>query len=264
MNEIIKPDYIHYSRLDSITAEEAKWLLASIELRERGISDPDEYNSLLEEGMKFASRVLIAAIARSDGSKLAFIPNGFYRDVNDSGITMGYCFKAINFKVSDFCSWASEKYNLPEELAKLTKDFAVQEPVKNQQAEGDNGKTSSNAQGNANKGGKPKGFLTEAVEHVYYKLLEQGKTGLFKPSKIREFMITMKEMASKKGPRADEYVLERIKSINIPEEGRCTIITEDQIILKGLNENILRGRPYSNNDVAKRLTQLRKNNPFSL
>ncbi|TWJ19605.1 hypothetical protein [Geobacter argillaceus] len=43
MSEIIKPDYKHYTRIDFINAEEAKWLLASIELRGKDISDPEEY-----------------------------------------------------------------------------------------------------------------------------------------------------------------------------------------------------------------------------
>jgi hypothetical protein len=113
------------------------------------------------------------------------------------------------------------------------------------------------------RGGRPKGYLSETVEHVCKKLIEQGKTGLLKPSKIREFIIAMKEMATRNGRHADEYVLERIKAIQIPDEGLCTIMTQDNIILKGQSETIHKGKSYANNDIAKILSKLRKNNLIS-
>lgn len=108
--------------------------------------------------------------------------------------------------------------------------------------------------------GKPKGYLAEVVEHVFGVLIGENKQGLLKQNKVREFIIKMKEMATKGNPLADEYVLERIKSIQVPEEGACIIITEDNVKLSGQNETIVRGKQYTNNDVAKILTGLRKNN----
>ena len=49
MNEIKNPKYKHYSRLNTIKADEAQRLLASFDLCGKNISDPDEYNNLLKE-----------------------------------------------------------------------------------------------------------------------------------------------------------------------------------------------------------------------
>ena len=54
MSEIKVPDYKHYSRVNTIYANEAQYFLASMELHEKNISDPDEYNKLLKEELRLA------------------------------------------------------------------------------------------------------------------------------------------------------------------------------------------------------------------
>lgn len=295
MIRMIEPDYIHYTRLETIYADEAKWLLAVFELRDKEFSDKDTYEAQFAEQLKLATRVLSNAFKKplkpicDDPDAISF---------DDYGNINGYDFNLTRINFVSFCTWAHElKYNLPDTLAAFVKSSdcnkapeekndrtaeAAPEPDETQKTDeapgteeapsekpsaddGDKenqGTSPANAapevNSKSNKGGKPKGYLSEAVEHVYNKILQQEKPGLLKPSKIREFIICMKEMATKSSRHADEYVMARIKSISAPEEGACTIITEDNVKLSGQNETIVRGKPYTNNDVAKILTKLRK------
>lgn len=178
----------------------------------------------------------------------------------------------VSVKQKEEIAEDTQKFDDPQKIGKapVTEDIPAEETPKTVETQADDadkeyqGTSPDNAAPEvipkSNKGGKPKGYLSEAVEHVYNNILKQEKPGLLKPSKIREFIICMKEMATKGNRHADEYVMLRIKSINAPEEGACTIITEDNVILSGQNETIIRGKSYTNNDVAKILTKLRKNN----
>ena len=117
MSEIKKPSYIHYTRIPNIRANEAQWLLASIELRDRDIYDPDEYNKLLEEKMVQAGSVLVTGL---DDDEIKYTADDQPYDFIDSG-EKTYYFKNIILNITDFCTWASKKkYKLPEELAELS------------------------------------------------------------------------------------------------------------------------------------------------
>ena len=263
MNEIIKPDYINYVRLGAINAEEAKWVLASIELCGKDISDPDEYNKLLEEKKIMASKVLIAAIEGSNGKKLPFSANGFYRDVNESGITVGYLFNAINFKITEFCSWAKNlNYDLPDEFTALTQDSGSKYIEKNIDAE--EAKTLKASKAKKNMGGKPKGSLSQAMEYVYLKIKKEGNSDTLQPLNIAAFLKRFRGFADDNENRnLHDYVLERIQKVN-PSDPKCTVITKDRILKSsGQRNNIEQGRIYSMEAVSKRLTELRVNHPLS-
>lgn len=256
MEEIKYPNYVHYSRMNTINAREAQWLLASFDLRNNDTSDPDQYESLLNTEMKLAYKVLSDVLANDI---LKYTCNG-NPIIYDNYGTEHYDLDCVFLNMAEFCTWAiNSKYKLPEELAELANPNSRQ-IVSEQDDNGSNLEKAPITQEKENTGGKPKGYLSEAVEHVYNEILKQEKHGLLKPSKIREFIIYMKEKATKSSRHADDYVMDRIKSIQIPEEGACTIITEDNVIIRGQNETIVRGKSYAINDIAKILTRLRKNN----
>jgi hypothetical protein len=117
MITVEEPNYNHYSRLNTIFADEAQKLLASFELRGKNISDPDEYNISLKEEMKLASEVLFSAFD-SNGLKFTSEVNPCEYDNYDQQY---YNLRVIELNLSDFCTWASKKkYKLPEELAVLS------------------------------------------------------------------------------------------------------------------------------------------------
>ena len=117
MSEIDELKYKHYSRLNTIFADEAQRLLASFELRGKNISDPDEYNTSLKKEMILASGVLDSAF---DSNDLRFTSEESPY-IYDNDDTQYYNFKFMKLNLSDFCTWASKKkYKLPEELAKLS------------------------------------------------------------------------------------------------------------------------------------------------
>lgn len=253
-----QPDYLHFSRRTAISHEEAQFLLASFDLREMNISDPNEYQILLEEKKKLSRSVLYDAI--NDGL-LIFDTNGEPSYVDASGEY--YAESNMKVRLDKFLRWASDlNYSLPEIFNKFTKkteikqidEVAYIESSKNQELPKQEGVPIKIIKH------KDKSYLTQVVEHVVSRLPELGKSDLNKPRKIREFIILMKQMATKGNRYADEYVMERIKSITVPEEGDCTIVTADNISLKGQSELMKRGKNYSNNDVSKILSGLRKNN----
>ena len=274
MGKYKEPNYRHISRFERVVANDALNILASIEMQGKDVSDPIEYNKLYDEELELGYQVMSSAFKNTNSDehlKFTGDSEGDFIDISGNG-DVTFFFQHIELKVTDFCIWALKKgYDLPVELAKLVapsggeikqverqqKDDVKSEVVVEQKTveAGEN-----SPQPKAKKNTNSTGYLTEVVKIVHDKILELGKPGLLKPSKIREFIIFMKEMANKKGPYADEDVLERIKSIEIPEEGDCTIITQDKIKLRGQTETIVRGSSYTNNGVAKRLTKLRKNN----
>lgn len=292
MITIKEPNYKHYRRIKSITADKAKELLAFFELRDKEFCDQDELDNLLAEELKLAGSLLFEAI---DSGELKYSADECPYDYHPDGYKV-YIFCKIQITVADLISWAAKReYNIPCELANLlskaecSSNFNLQdtqgEDVAQDNAEvpaeNEPGTVNSRKEGDdesgaepanpaidrippKNKGGRPNAYLSEAVECVYQKLGEHGKSGLSKPSKIREFIIFMKEMSTRNNQYFDEFLKERIKSIQIPEEGDCTIITEDKVSLKGQAETIIRGKSYKNNDIAKILTRLRKNNRISI
>jgi len=289
MIDINEPNYKYYARIKSIPGNEAQKLLAMFELRDKEFSDQAEFDKLFEIEMKLARNMLVQAIDNgelnynNDEDPYIDIKDGFWLVLNK-----------INISTIKFISWAAElEYNLPEELAKLVNkaecssndnsqdtpgEDEAQKPIETSEADESKPDKPSNEvidesvpdlaspatdrSAPKNKGGRPKGYLYEVIEHVYNNLGKHGKSELSKLRRVREFIIFTKQMATKGNDYTDEYVMERIKSIKVPEEGDCTITLEDKVTLRGLNE--LTEKPgkasYTNNDVAKILTKLRKNN----
>ncbi len=69
MSELQTPKYTHYSRVETILADKAKRLLADFELRDKNITDPDEYKIMLGKELKLASKVLQDAFKANDKDK---------------------------------------------------------------------------------------------------------------------------------------------------------------------------------------------------
>ncbi|TWJ13665.1 hypothetical protein [Geobacter argillaceus] len=214
--------------------------------------------------MKMASRVLFTAIDRVDDKKLPYTPVGFYRDVNESGVTVGYNFNAINFKIAEFCSWALDlQYDLPEILVRLSKNSSINGTATIQMAEGTDVEETPNNQGKIPKGGNRKGALAEALEEAYLKFWKEGNTEILRKGKIRDFLERLKELSDEKGNRNfSKYIADRIDSIKITPSN-CTITTKDQYI-KSTNQREYKeiSRNYKQGDVSKHLTSLRKKYPL--
>jgi len=144
MSEIKVPDFKHYSRVNTIFANEAQFILASMELHEKNISDPDEYNKLLKEEMKLAYKVLSSAFDGDDKLKYTYEEYPYIYD--DSDVEF-YYLDALELNLAEFCTWASKKkYKLPEELAVLSTLPGCEVVLANQDKEGDN-ETKTEAKG---------------------------------------------------------------------------------------------------------------------
>ena len=117
------PNYRHISRLERIEANDALNILASIEMQDKDISDPAEYNKMYDEEMRMGYNVMMSAFkSKNPKEKLEFTgdANGEYINVSDSG-DVTFCLQYVELKLTDFCNWATKKgYKLPDELAVLS------------------------------------------------------------------------------------------------------------------------------------------------
>lgn len=121
---------------------------------------------------------------------------------------------------------------------------------------------SSNEQ--SKKSGKPKGALTEAVEFVYKKFLNEGNTEILRPGKIKEFLARLKELSNDNGNGENsEYIAERIKEVK-KNYGPWVVITQErEIKISQGRTTIEKSQKYTQEKVSKRLTQLRKKFPYT-
>lgn len=113
------------------------------------------------------------------------------------------------------------------------------------------------------KGGKPKGSLAEAVEYVYKKLLEKGKTDELEAGNAKTFLKNLQEMATEKNENHDEYVIERIELVKIPKNGQCSVKTKERKSNKPPYKTIEVSQAYTTNAISKQLTSLRKKFPLT-
>jgi hypothetical protein len=263
MSEINLPDYKHFSRLNTIFANEAQFILASIELHEKNISDPDEYNKLFNEEMRRAYKVLSSAF--DSGDKLKFtceeFPDPYIFDESNEAF---YYLDVMKLNLAEFCTWASKlKYNLPEELAKLSTCSCSNDAVNSQIVEDDKGTPSTKVEGNAKKGGKPKGALAEAIEHAYLKYRDEGNTEILRESKVREFFERLKELADEKGnPNFSKFIADRIENVKILPAG-CSVMTKDKYLSTSNSREIKdKGRKYQQQRVSQILVELRDKYPL--
>ena len=252
MSEMQPPNYIHYSRLQTISAAEAELLLASFELRDKNTSEPAEYEKLLTKERKAASRVLLKAfeskVLNYDEIGLEEIgPAVRYQEKHKE---VGYVFSRIEIQTADFCSWAYKlKYNLPEELLSLIAVPDTRRSTPKKQAEKDSG---------PKQGGKPSGTLAEAVEHAYRKLLQQKNVTVLKAGELRSFLRCLREMATEGNENQDEYILERIETVKAPNVGPCYVKTKERKVPFPQHNKEMESKTYTANAVSKLLAKLRK------
>jgi len=255
MGEIIFPDYIHYTRVESITAEEATRLLARIEL----LDAPDLNNKVFSEQVTLAVKVLLGAIVR-DQIKYSSSDEQYVFD-NPCG-KKSYDLNEIYIKTTDFCSWASKlKYNLPEELVELVSLSGSKEDVKYQVTEETKAeKTEKN--GKSGKSGPKKCTLSMAVERVYLLLQERGQTDILKPRMRQAFMECFREMATEGNRNNDETILELIKEVSKSKMGKYTIVTKERPNKKNPKKIDEKSGVYDATQVTRYLNSLRKNHPL--
>jgi hypothetical protein len=263
MADINEPNYVHYSRLKTINLDEAASLLAHFGLKDKNVTDPDEYAQLFNEEKLLANQVLYDANMRN--SLDCFREDGIPSDIpyNYYG---GYDSRIVKVNVIDFCMWATnQKYNLPNELLEASGNekgdgertesqraaVGFQTEVVQQEVEADNG------------GGRPDGTLAEAVRCTYEKLLlNDDEKWRLKKGHVRDFIEFLKFMATPQNQHADKEVMELIDSVKTPYSGDCTIKTQERrdLILKGKSKGV--SKTYKNRDVTKILMRLREKSPF--
>ena len=115
------------------------------------------------------------------------------------------------------------------------------------------------------KGGRPKSPLAEAVAMAYHHFLDEGNVAILQPGNIRVFLKSLDALA-KDDARLTEfengniraYLAERIKDVKIPRAGECFVMTHDRPEGRKINP----GARYSQKDIAKLLTKLRKKYPL--
>jgi hypothetical protein len=112
------------------------------------------------------------------------------------------------------------------------------------------------------KGGRKKTPFTEAIEFTYSHFWEQGNTEILRPKKIRDFLIRLKEMCDERSDKYNEYVSERICEVKMSPSD-CFVRTAEQIIITNQSiEKTIKSRKYKKQDVAKRLSDMRKKQPI--
>lgn len=114
------------------------------------------------------------------------------------------------------------------------------------------------------KGGRPKEIFAEAVEKAYLYFLEKGELTILKRGNVRSFLKEFKSLAddgqydSLENRNIRTYLAERIKSIKIPRHGECLISTQD----RDDGQKNVYGPDYTQQDISKQLTKLRKKYPL--
>jgi hypothetical protein len=116
-----------------------------------------------------------------------------------------------------------------------------------------------------NKGGRDKSPLSEAIEFVYIKYLAEGNTEILRSGKIREFIKRLKELADEKGNKDySTYVADRVESVKIFPSG-CIVTTKDRILkCSERRDRVDKSSDYSQQEVSKQLSELRKKNPLKM
>jgi hypothetical protein len=260
MSVIKEPNYKHYSRLNTIFADEAQGLLARFELSVKDITDPGEYNKQLENEMMLAERVLYSAF----DEPLPMLK--FTCELNPYAYNMSgekfFHLDIMRLNLAEFCIWASKKgYKLPKELAKLSTCSGSEnekiEPVVEVEIES----LLPATEGNKNKGGKPKGALTESVELVYRELLKHGNIEVLRAGNARGFLDCLKRMSTQdyknENKNLSEFLLERIKEVKVPKVGKCSITTHDRENITNSRKITTESKSYQLNEISKKLNKLR-------
>jgi len=246
-------NYVHYSRLNTINLDEAATLLANFELSDKNITDAKEFDKLFAEEKRLANKVLYDANMHNT-------LDCFREDKIPTDVIYYYNTNLVLVNLVDFCMWAYDlKYNLPEEFLKIISNAnqSKEDHIKN----GKNACTIDAPQkvDTRKKGGKPKGYLTEAIEYAYLKYRDEGNTEILREGKIREFCERLKELADEKGnPNFLTVIADRIENVKISPAG-CTVTTKDKYLVASNAREIKEiGRKYPQQRISQVLVELRE------
>lgn len=113
---------------------------------------------------------------------------------------------------------------------------------------------------NRNKGGRPLGFLTEALEYAYQECLNRGDTSILEPGQLQAFLKHLQKLAggSRNKDSVSEYIQERVDVVQPLNQLEC-IKTQDQERKRGTYK---KGRWYSQVDVSTRMNSIRRKYPL--
>lgn len=111
-----------------------------------------------------------------------------------------------------------------------------------------------------NIGGRPPGYLTEALEHAYLKCLESGNISILEPHQLEAFLKHLHKLSggSRNKEGVSEYISERIDVVQPSNQTECVKIYECAV----------EGRPYkksewySQNSISTRMSTLRGKYPL--
>lgn len=118
-----------------------------------------------------------------------------------------------------------------------------------------NGTKSRNV-GKTKRGRRPQPF-TEAITHLYKKLLDENKYTYLEKRKTSTFIGELRKRCDENKPVYDDFLVERIKYVK-KVSGKYVILTQEIIIDDGSTKKILKSRSFDSRDVSKRLYYLRK------
>jgi hypothetical protein len=291
MVTVIEPNYNHYSRVKSIDANEAQWLLAIFELRDREFRDQDEFDRAENDEKSLAEKVLIDAFNSGDLKDVGDLSDELPYYIYEG--RKGYYFNKYKINFVEFCTWADElEYNLPDELVKLIRNTTGhnsgyeeregqkrvykqdttegQEPNCDSVAEETQKKEAETVEGEKdnqtgavtthnNNGGRPEGSLAEAVRYTYEKLHQnKDEAWRLKKGNVRDFIEYLKFMATESNPNADKDVMERIAIVKSPQIGDCTIKTQERKDLISVGKRSGVSRTYNSRHVTRILMRLRE------
>jgi len=266
--KVNEPNYINYTRIKTINAEEAQVLLSIFELRAKEFYNQEEFEKSRNDEMNWAYKALDAAFDSKDLRYTIVVSE--HDDINDCCYydqlgNMHIYFSNRDVQIMEFLFWAYKlKYNLPEILVAFIIGVECKESSDTQNVEYSNSTSTTESTGNAKIGGKPKGTLAEAVEHAYRKLSSHGNTAVLKANELRGFLKCLKEMATEGNENSDEYILERIESVKVPKSGSCTVTTKERQLRGSERKMSLPSKNYTNNAVSKLLAKLRTKHPLTL
>jgi len=107
---------------------------------------------------------------------------------------------------------------------------------------------------------KSKSSLTEAIEYAYVKLIKNDYKEITRYGKPRIFLELFKKMATEGNKEEDDYVVERIKSVECPAIGVCKVTVKYQYVDKKTKLTDGKQRSYNMTRISQILMELRRNN----
>lgn len=276
-------NYRHYISLEKITVAQAQLLLATFRLNSNNIFDysdqddsDEEYNNHLKVQMRLAGQVIDANLKSGALKCSNYDERGELPSIDE-----------VSIDIKDFCFWAKgkKKYELPDPLCELIKDYievmpqngyqnnnpsdtctasetkvseksVIEVPVELKDSKSDKILTDSNTDDNS--GGRPEETLAEVVRHVYKKLSKMPEESWrLKKGKVWNFIEFMRFMSNEKHPLADQFVMDRIELIKAPQGAICSIKTKERKYLLKKGKRAGNSNNYNSKHVTRILMRLR-------